>query len=64
MARRHEIVADEEELQRERRGGEPLAQTWDRLREDKLIRLVMSRARVIDREATAAELRELADEAG
>jgi FKBP-type peptidyl-prolyl cis-trans isomerase (trigger factor) len=64
MVRRYEIVPLEEELQRERRGGEPLAQTWDRLREDKLIRLVVSRAHVIDRQATVAEMRELAEAAG
>jgi FKBP-type peptidyl-prolyl cis-trans isomerase (trigger factor) len=63
MTRRYEIVPAEEELQRERSGGEPLAQTRDRLREDKLIRLVVSRAHVIDREATAEELCELAEAA-
>jgi FKBP-type peptidyl-prolyl cis-trans isomerase (trigger factor) len=61
MARRYEILPVEEELQRERYPGEPPAQTWDRLREDKLIRLIVSRARVIDREATAEELRELVE---
>jgi FKBP-type peptidyl-prolyl cis-trans isomerase (trigger factor) len=64
MARRHEIRLAEDEILCERRGGEAPAQTWDRLREDKLIRLVMSKARVTDREATAEELRELADAAG
>ncbi len=64
MTRRYEIVPLEEELQRERHGREPLAQTWDRLREDKLIGLVVSRAHVIDRQATVEELRELAEAAG
>jgi FKBP-type peptidyl-prolyl cis-trans isomerase (trigger factor) len=64
MARRQEIRLPEEEILRERRGGEAPAQTGDRLREDKLIRLVMSKARVTDREATAEELRELVDAAG
>lgn len=59
MTRRYEIVPLEEELLRERRHREPLAQTWDRLREDKLIGLVVSRAHVIDRQATVEELREL-----
>jgi FKBP-type peptidyl-prolyl cis-trans isomerase (trigger factor) len=64
MARRHEIRLPEEEILREQRNGEAPALTWDRLREDKLIRLVMSKARVTDREATAEELRELVDAAG
>jgi FKBP-type peptidyl-prolyl cis-trans isomerase (trigger factor) len=64
MARRFKMVPAEEELQRERLSGEELAQTWDRLREDKVIRLVIESARVTEREATVEELRELALAAG
>lgn len=64
MARRYEIVPTAEEIQSERLGGEAPAQTRDRLREDKLMRLILSKARVTEREATAAELRELAAAAG
>ena len=60
MARRHEILPVEEELQRERRADETPAQTRDRLREEKLIRLIVSKAKITDREATEEELRDLA----
>lgn len=59
MAQRHEILPIEEELHRERRGAETPAQTWDRLREERLIRLIVSKAKVTGREATAEELRDL-----
>lgn len=61
MAQRHEILPVEEELHRKHRGAETLAQTWDRLREEKLIRLIVSKAKIIDREATPEELRELTE---
>jgi FKBP-type peptidyl-prolyl cis-trans isomerase (trigger factor) len=61
MAQRLGILPVEEELHREHRGAETLAQTWDRLREDKLIGLILSKAKIIDREATAEELRELTE---
>ncbi len=61
MAQRHEILPVEEELHREHRGAETLAQTWDRLREEKLIGLIVSKAKIIDREATPEELRELTE---
>ena len=64
LAQRHEILANEEELRRERRGTETLAQTWDRMREEKLIALILSKARITKREATDDELRDLIDAAG
>jgi FKBP-type peptidyl-prolyl cis-trans isomerase (trigger factor) len=58
MARRYEIVPAEEDLPRERRGAETLSQTRDRLREEKVVALILSKAKIIDREATEEELRE------
>ena len=54
MAQRHDILPVEEELHSEQRGGETPAQTWDLLREEKLIRLIVSKAKITDREATEA----------
>jgi FKBP-type peptidyl-prolyl cis-trans isomerase (trigger factor) len=57
MARRYDIKVAEDEM---RRDGETQAQTRDRLREDRLIGLVLSKVQPAGRLATAEELRELA----
>ena len=56
MARRYEVVPSEDEVLRERRGGETPTQTRDRLREDRLIRLIVSKAPVTERPATSEDL--------
>lgn len=64
MARRFEIRPTEDEIGSQRLTGETPHQTRDRLREDRLIGLILSRAQVSGRTATAEELRALADAAG
>jgi hypothetical protein len=60
MARRYDIKVAEDETWGERRDGETPAQTRDRLREDRLIGLVLSKVQPTERVATPEELREVA----
>jgi FKBP-type peptidyl-prolyl cis-trans isomerase (trigger factor) len=61
MARRYEIHVTEDEIRREHRHAEQPGQTRDRLRENRLIELILSKAPPAARDATPDELRGLAE---
>jgi hypothetical protein len=64
MARRYDVRPSQQEIDEARHDGESAAQTRDLLREEWLIQLILSKAQISERVATADELRELADQTG
>jgi hypothetical protein len=62
MARRYNIRLTEEDLAKQKNTGETAAQARSRLMEDKVIDYLLGRAKVSERPATEADLRELLEE--
>ena len=59
MGRRYEVAPSVDEIRAARQGAESPEQTRNRLLEDRLIQLILSKAQVTERAATEQELREL-----